>query len=240
MSAPMTVLGLVNGMVGSSCLVLPVVGLTAGYITTIWVCLIIGYISYYTAYLIVLHLGKGRNIKESILAHYQADYKYMVGYSFFIWLSFIPMLVTYFRIICLQIEGLMGFSSPWVGPAVAILLVAGIIIIRVRQFGEEILAFGIISIITYIFFLIWAQATAPEGTQAVPANGNPVILAAVLIGAYEIHDFLAQNLLKNPRREEYQSVVKHTFLFGGLCYVFVTLGSLGTSLLKQQSSIVFP
>ena len=59
----MTILGLVNGMVGSSCLILPIIGLTAGWLTTIWVCLLTGYVSYYTAYLIVVHLGKAKNIK---------------------------------------------------------------------------------------------------------------------------------------------------------------------------------
>ena len=68
--APMTVIGLVNGMVGSSCLVLHVIGITAGYLTTLWVCLLVGYLSYYTAYLIIVHLGKAKSIKESILAHF--------------------------------------------------------------------------------------------------------------------------------------------------------------------------
>ena len=59
----MTILGLVNGMVGSSCLILHIISLTAGWLTTIWVCLLTGYVSYYTAYLIVVHLGKAKNIK---------------------------------------------------------------------------------------------------------------------------------------------------------------------------------
>lgn len=59
----MTTLGLVNGMIGSGVLVLPVVGIDAGIFTTIWVTLIIGFMAYYTADLIVLHLGKGKNMR---------------------------------------------------------------------------------------------------------------------------------------------------------------------------------
>ena len=99
----MTVIGLLNGMVGSGCLVLPVVALGTGYFTIIWVTIVVGYISYYTAYLIITHLGQGKNIKESILEHFSNDYRYMTGYGFFIWLSFVPFLVAYFKIICVQI-----------------------------------------------------------------------------------------------------------------------------------------
>ena len=63
----MTVLGLLNGMIGIAALMLPVIGLTSGYLTSIWICLLIGVISYYTAELIVIHLGKAKNIQKSIL-----------------------------------------------------------------------------------------------------------------------------------------------------------------------------
>lgn len=54
----MTVVGLLNGMLGGTILVLPLIGLTTGYFTSLAVCLLMGTISFYTAYLIMLHLGK--------------------------------------------------------------------------------------------------------------------------------------------------------------------------------------
>jgi amino acid permease len=53
-----TVAGMVNGMIGGTILVLPLLGLKTGYITTIIVNLLVGYTSYYTANLYVVHLGK--------------------------------------------------------------------------------------------------------------------------------------------------------------------------------------
>jgi hypothetical protein len=85
------------------------------------------------------------------------------------WFSFVPLLIIYFRIICLQIEGLLGYHSPWVGPAVAVFLTVAILAIRIANIGEEILAYGIISIVSYLIFLLWAQVTAPSGTHHVPA-----------------------------------------------------------------------
>ena len=46
------------------------------------------------------------------------------------------------------------------------------------------MAYGIISIITYLFFLTWAQITAPSGPNSLPVNGPPYILASTLVGAY--------------------------------------------------------
>ena len=229
-------LGLVNGMIGGTCLVLPQLGVTTGWITTIWVACIAGFISYYTARLIVTHLGKGKQIRDCVMAHFQNDYRYMRAYSFFMWFSFIPLLIIYFRIICLQIEGLMGFQSVWVGPGVAIFLTAVILYIRFVNIGEEILGYGIISIISYLIFLLWAQLTAPPGPHTVPASGSPVLLASTLMMAYSIHDFMVQNIIKNPKREQYIPIVNGTFVIGTLAYTYITMGAFGNYLFIQPSS----
>lgn len=229
--------GLVNGMISGAgiCVVLPQLGVAAGWVTTLWVCLLTGLISYYTARLIVTHLGKGDQIKDCILAHFGDDYFYMRGYGAFIWFNFIVQLVIYFRIICLQIEGLLGHSSPWIGPGVVIMLMVAILIVRVFHIGEEILAYGIISIVTYLAFIAWALITAPPGPKSVPETGPPVTLLATLMMGYSIHDFLVQNLIKNPRRYEYQGVVKSTFFLGTLAYVYMTMGSFGIFMFMQLS-----
>jgi len=49
-----------------------------------------------------------------------------------------------------------------------------------------------------------------------------------LITSLEIHDFLAQNIIKNPRKDEYKSVVRWTFFLGTIIYMFCSLGSFGT------------
>jgi amino acid permease len=68
-----TVIGLLNGMIGGTILVLPILGLRAGYISILLICAVMGAISCYTAYLIILHLGKASNIKESILNHFDQN-----------------------------------------------------------------------------------------------------------------------------------------------------------------------
>ena len=170
MSNSMTILGLLNGMIGGTVLVLPILGLRAGYIDTLVVSLFMGFISFYTGYLIVLHLGKAKSIKDYILSHFNNDYKYMQIYSGFIWFSFIPVFIIYFRLIVLQFQGLFGYYE-WFGPVVAVLLIIYITIIRYFNLGEETIAIGIISIILYLFFLVWAQISAPSGPKQVQPHG---------------------------------------------------------------------
>ena len=95
------------------------------------------------------------------------------------------------------------------------------------------LAYGIISIISYVLFLVWAQFTASAGPKTVPASGNPDVLAATLMMAYSIHDFLVQNIIKNPRRNEYQSAVVATFAIGTSAYIFIAFGAFGTHRITQ-------
>jgi hypothetical protein len=106
---------------------LPVIGIKSGYITTLIVSLIIGYINYYTAQLIVMHLGKEKDIRKAVLVHFDYDRKYVKIYSFFIWLSFLPCFCVNFKVICLQIEGLMGYHYDLLGPILSITLIIGII-----------------------------------------------------------------------------------------------------------------
>jgi hydrogenase-4 membrane subunit HyfE len=62
------------------------------------------------------------------------------------------------------------------------------------------MAFGIISIITYLLFLMWAQISAPKGEKQIPESGSFYNLASALLMAFSVHDFIVQNIIKNPHR----------------------------------------
>jgi hypothetical protein len=71
-----------------------------------------------------------------VLAHFNQDYRYVVVYSGLMWFSFLPIFIIYFRLICLQVEGLMQYSSPLIGPAVAVFLVLEILVVQKYHIGE--------------------------------------------------------------------------------------------------------
>lgn len=150
---------------------LPLIGIKTGYITTIIVSLVVGYISYYTAKLYVIHLGKEKDIREAVLVHFNYDRKYVIFFSFLMWFSFIPCFLEYFRLMCIQIQGLTGCSSEWASNGTLIGLIILIITIRVYHIGEETIALGIVTTTTYFLFLVWAQITAPAGPKRVEPFG---------------------------------------------------------------------
>ena len=73
-----------------------------------------------------------------------------------------------------------------------------------------------------------------------PAFGDPTLLISTLLMAYLIHDFMTQNIMKNPNKQDYRLIIGVTFLFGTLIYTFITLGSFGILSINQPSSTVIP
>lgn len=217
----MTIFGLLNGMIGSTILILPLIGIETGYITTLIVCLSTGGVCYYTGNLIVVHLGKAKNIKESILHHFDQNYYYMMAYAFIIWCSEIPILAMYFNLICLQIEGLIGHYD-WISSVVFLGLFIGTIVVLYFDYGEETMGIGVLSIVAAIVFISWSHFTAPAGEKTVPAFGNPYMMISSLVLGYSVHDFLAQNIIKNPQKENYKWIVFMTFILGTLVYTFLS------------------
>jgi len=167
-----TVIGLLNGMIGGTILILPILGLRTGYISILLICFIMGAISCYTAYLIILHLGKAKNIKESILNHFDQNEKVAIFYNFFIGLSFWPLLFTYFHLLVTQIQGLFNSNSSLIPLVIFIILLGLTFVLRIFHVGAKLLAYGIISIIMYLTFLTWAQFTAPSGMSVMNPFGT--------------------------------------------------------------------
>lgn len=102
---------IVSGMVGTSCMVIPIMGLTVGWLSTLLTNVAVAFTLYYTASLIVTHLGRAKSMKESILAHFKQDHKYLVGYGIIIWISFVPFLLLMVRIVCLEIQRYTGMGT---------------------------------------------------------------------------------------------------------------------------------
>lgn len=200
MSMTATILALLNGKIGGASLVLPQLGLKTGWGFTIAICIFVGFISHYTAYLIVLHLGKCKNIRQCILAHFDQDHRYISGYGLVLFLSIVPTLFIYFKIICLQLEGIIGHHSIWLAPGMAAFLIIAVIAIRMMMIGEETLAFGIISIVAYLLFLLWAQLSAPSGPKTVPIAAEPMTLIAVMFTAFSTQDILVQNIIRHKKQ----------------------------------------
>lgn len=160
----MAICGLLNGMIGGTILLLPIIGLSTGYLMSGIISILVGLFSYYTGHLTVVHLGTAKDMKECILQHFDGKYTYMIIYSFVVWIGQIPLLILYYNLICIQLQGLFG-ESEWISIAVGCALLIGSIKVLSVDLGEETMGIGIISILSYLVFVVWALATAPEGDK---------------------------------------------------------------------------
>lgn len=105
-----TLVGLINGMIGIVMPVIPILAQDAGYVDWMIACIFLATTICYTGYLLVKHLGKSKNIKYLILNHFKGDHTYSHIYNFIIWVSFAASIVAYFRLFCIQISGLFNTS----------------------------------------------------------------------------------------------------------------------------------
>lgn len=218
-------------MIGGTILVLPLLGVVVGYMSVILITILLTMVSGYTAYLIVKHLGNADNINTAILDHFQGNHNYSVFYNFFISITFWSSIFGYFHLLVLQIKGLFDIHSETLPLGVFVIVFFITLVLKKYQIGEKLLAYGIVSVIGYVVFLIWAQITSPSGDNKVPPFGkNYSNFSAILLGALSIHDFLVQVMIHNPNRKAFPKLILWTYLLGGSAYMFMGLGSFGKPL----------
>lgn len=70
LSGPMVVIAMVNGMIGGLILLLPVMALESGWLLTLIVLMITGFISYYSCDICVLHTGEEPDMDVTMYKHF--------------------------------------------------------------------------------------------------------------------------------------------------------------------------
>lgn len=162
LSDSMTVVALVNGMIGGIILVMPILALKTGYTMIAPVVLVSGFFSYYSCLLCLKHLRNYKDLDDAVLKHFNNKKSFKLFYDICISISIIVLLILYFDLICKQWEGLTT-SSKIIPLLNAIVLFPVIYIMKKYHFGASLLAYGIISTIGYCFFLLYIWFTAPQG-----------------------------------------------------------------------------
>ena len=132
MSLPTTVVAIVNGMIGGSILVLPLVSLEGGWLLTIFVIIVTGFFSFYCCYLAMLHIGDQSDLDSALLRHFNGSKFLKIFYDFCVFMGLLLLLILYYDLIVIQWEGLVPpYSFTYVNAAVnAVLLVGWCLILK--------------------------------------------------------------------------------------------------------------
>ncbi len=142
----MTVVGLVNGMIGGIILVMPLLALKTGTYLIGIITLVSGFFSYFSCLLCLRHLRNYKDLDESIYYHFGRNKTYRRAYDAIIMISISVLLILYFDLICEQWEGITE-PSKLIPILNAIALFPIVYILKKFDFGASLLAYGILSIV---------------------------------------------------------------------------------------------
>ncbi len=225
----MTVVGLVNGMIGGIILVLPILALETGTLLIVLISITSGFFSYFSCLLCLRHLKNYSDLDEAIYYHFGQQRKYKVFYDAIIMISMSAILILYFDLICEQWQGITE-PSHLIAILNAVVLFPIVYIMKKMDFGVSLLAYGILSIVGtcfillgYVCFLIWMLFTTEPGPKQVPA-ADPLFVdyAAALAQGFAIQTFFIPILHKRGARHLYKKILGVTYVVGILIYTFIS------------------
>jgi hypothetical protein len=228
LSSPLTVVSLMNGMIGGVILVLPVASYQAGYLYTILAIIFSGAFSYYSCYLSIKHLGDQQDMNYSMQSHFRTKIAKIL-YDIVVWLGLLFGSIFYYGLICIQWQSILGkdtIAIPLVNAGVLFVL---IFVLKYFDFGASLMAYGIISIFAYMAFLIWVVSTAPRGEIIwKPFGKNLYDFGATTSLAFAIQAFFIPVLMKNPLKSKHTLLTLFSYVIGGCIYFYISfMGSFG-------------
>ena len=199
----MAIIGMVNGMIGGLILLLPVFALKAGWAICLIVIFVTGAFSYYSCYLCVIHLGNQPDLDYAIFRHFNGNKAIKIFYDICVWSNLMFLAVEYFELIIVQWTGLIPpHQFTWLNPFVnTFVLIILVFVLKYFEFGASLMAYGIISIVSYVIFLMWAVITYEQGyneSEYVSFGSGAVDLAAAMGQAFSIQAFFIPVVKKAP------------------------------------------
>lgn len=232
-----TIVAMINGMIGGLILVLPILAKQGGVIMSGLVICVCGFFSFYSCYLCLIHLGNFSDLDKALVYHFNGSRIVQIFYDFLVFLNLLLILLLYFNLIVQQWEGLVPHSiaNP-IANGFALLFL--IILLNFFHFGAQLLGYGIISIIGYCIFLIWMLASAPKGDNHIPMFGQGAVnLAASMGQAFSIQTFFIPVL--REIKGTTATNIRYTgiaYIIGASTYLYIAYtGSFGTNRFIQES-----
>jgi amino acid permease len=224
-------------MIGGLILVLPLYARQAGTVLSFLVIFGAGFFSFYSCHLCLKHLGKSKDLDQSILEHFGRKWVIKAGYDLLVFVNLMFILMLYFNFIVAQWSGLLGFIGVGVDETSrivnvvcnAFVLVFLTIGLSYLHLGVSILGIGVISVIGYCIFLTWLISTAPTGDNKIAMFGvGAPSLAASMGLAFSIQTFFIPVLREMQDYRKYERYTLIAYVVGGSIYMYIAFaGSFG-------------
>ena len=100
------ILGIVNANIGSGALIIPIAAMNAGYLGIPFIVIMMGLFSMYTAWILMVHQGNLKSIREMMVKHFGYRSFMFRLYGICLFLGLFGGLVVYFELLVRQLTGL--------------------------------------------------------------------------------------------------------------------------------------
>jgi hypothetical protein len=136
-----------------------------------------------------------------MLVHFNYNQAAKIIYDIFVWLGLLFGSMFYYGLVCIQWQSITGKTSVLIPILNAIFIFFLIFVLKYFDFGASLMAYGIISIISYMIFLIWVLASAPSGHISwTPIGTNLYSFGSAMSLAFAIQAFFIPVIMKNPKK----------------------------------------
>ena len=222
--------GLLNAMLGSSMLTLPVAAINGGYLVWGGAIVLFGIIQGFNSYLLIKHLGEAKSVEHLIFSHFSNNTFYLEIYNFVIWASLVTATVLYFPLFCEQIQGLIGDDSvTFLSEAALIFIICWVLVLRKCEIDDVALGIGVISILAFLIFVGWEFYGEAEGferdSETSLVGSNPATITIIIINIFSTQDYLLQVMIEYRDKAKHTFIVVALYLCGGAMMVFICGGS---------------
>mgnify|MGYP002360690835 FL=1 len=231
MSGPLTLVALMNAMIGGTILVLPLMFLGAGYLPAIIVTLITGAINYYSCKVCYDHLQDDADLPECIYRHTKKRI-WSKLYDTMVYISIQLLLLLYFNLIVKQWETILMAKSFLITLINGVAVFALVFLMRKFNAAVSLMGYGILSIVGYMVFVAWLWGSAPSGNNHYPvASWKFADLCDTLATAFSMQGIFVPILRKNHLPSQNGRLLILAYVLGGLVYSYIGFaGSFGNSL----------
>lgn len=179
----------------------------------------------------------------AIFKHFGRSTKIRAVYDICVWSSLLLIDFLYFELIVIQWVGLAPphLYTPSNAILNAFLLFGITMAMKYFELGANLMAYGIISIASYIIFLTWvvgSEDTTGPHVDYRPFGDGVVELTAGMGQAFAIQSFFIP-VLRQSRSTNANKLVLISYVIGAVVYLYITfMGSYGTNLTTQALCIV--
>lgn len=225
----LTLVALMNAMIGGTILVIPLMFLSAGLIPSIIITVLTGIINYWSCKICYDHLRDDPDLPTTLQKHTKRIL-YSKLYDMMVYVSIQLILLLYFNLVVKQWEAILLRKSPLIVILNGILCFILVSLMGKFKFAVDLLGYGILSIAAYMVFIAWLLWSAPAGNHTYPvATWNFAELCDTLSTAFSLQGVFIPILRKNTNSKSNSTLLLLSYVLGGIVYGYIGLaGSFGT------------